>query len=163
MWIICRKRCGAFQLMQLHICCGCSIVWLLALFCVYCPENQHRKLSSANSYANSCGHSSFLSWFRISSATATTSSEQLETGVKRAARPTFFLQDKTVPCFLVSPQAAFRHDCRSLAWLLLLWCCWWCTIAILVTSLGRPCFLRRRKLRNTYCTFNFAKDCFRKS
>lgn len=32
MWIFCRKLCEAFQWMQLHVWCGCSLVWLLASF-----------------------------------------------------------------------------------------------------------------------------------
>lgn len=71
MWIICRN-CGAFQLMQLHVCCGCSVVWLLALFSVCCPDDQRRKLSYAISYS----HSSYLSLFGISSVILTSVSTE---------------------------------------------------------------------------------------
>lgn len=87
MWIICRKLCGAFQVMQLHVRCGCSVVRLLELFWVYCPENQHRKLS----YANSHSHSSRWSWFfsflfldfsSVILISVTVSSKQAEMGVR---------------------------------------------------------------------------------
>lgn len=96
MWIICRKLCGAFQVMQLHVRCGCSVVWLLELFWVYCPENQHRKLSYANSHIPHVGVVFFVlnrvSSVILTSVTTPVSSKQAEMGVRTCSSFVFSLR-----------------------------------------------------------------------